>query len=284
MRQQVEQVIKSAHLEPSASHTRNPIPFMPETTLWPPVDGYMVTRARDSATLFLQSDAGHPLFAAHHVGAARVAVLSAGFQQWSDAWLRWPLWGRFAGGLLQWLSINYNAPELYADIIEHSDRLELQLDALDKKGGWNDNANTTVQLTDPDHNISSHRLAAVAPGRYSAVIPTAKVGHYHMSIEHGGNVIQRDYMRNSNREFSAASKGRERFNQWHQQGLITSWTSLPNAIKLAATIREIDSRPYLLVAAVLAYFAFMFFEYRGRYNLPFCHSIQTESKLSQTER
>lgn len=262
MRQQVEERLSPAHLQVSPTLIETPLPFMTTNAQWPAVQGYSITTARKSATVYLKSARGEPLLAAHNLGAARVVVLPAGLNGWSEDWLAWSHWGEFTGGLLQWLKINPGDPNYSIEIVEHAADLEVRLDLLNQVGEWSPGLTPEIQTLNPEENRSMHRMTPVAPGLFSARIPTPTPGEYHLTINSGEHVMQRRYLRNGSAEFTAQIKGQQRVQEWQQEGLLKHWGLLAQSIHNSGTLQSRATRPYSLFTAIILYLLLILMEYR----------------------
>ncbi len=124
MRPEFEAWRKPARLVPVVPQQVLPLPFLPNPRPWPTLNGYMVTKARTTADVYLTSDRGEPLLAMHHVGAARVVALPGGLGAWADAWMRWPKWGQFIDGLFQWVFARSADPNFHVRIEDQPGRLD----------------------------------------------------------------------------------------------------------------------------------------------------------------
>ena len=111
-------------------------PFLsPGAVPWPPLAGYMVSKLRESADLYLQSDNGDPLLATGFAGAGRVAVLPGGLGSWATSWWNWPHVDEFLGGILRWLGRGTGASNLWLMLEEQDGHLLFTVDQR-VAGAW----------------------------------------------------------------------------------------------------------------------------------------------------
>ncbi len=107
-----------------------------------------------------------------------------------------------------------------------------------------------------------HRMTPVAPGLFSARIPTPTPGEYHLTINSGEHVMQRRYLRNGSAEFTAQIKGQQRVQEWQQEGLLKHWGLLAQSIHNSGTLQSRATRPYSLFTAIILYLLLILMEYR----------------------
>lgn len=237
-----------------------PLPFLPRTSAgWPALDTYAVTRERASATVYLhvQDD---PLFAAQYAGAGRVAVLTAGLDDWRGFWTHWPDSSGFAGGLMDWIDAQRGSDALHVGARQAGGAMLLTLETpLSATDGSLD---TSVQVQDPSGKILRQDLPARAPGRYAARLATAVPGHYRAIIRAGDRQLEHDWLYGGNDEFLPLPGAAENMSDWVRSGLLQPWSGSVLTGTVAGAIPGTLRAP-LLIMTTLLYLLLLLWERRA---------------------
>lgn len=227
-----------------------PFPLGPALT-WPPLSGYMVSKARPAAQVYLRSGRGDPLFATGLAGAGRVVVLPAGLGQWAAEWWDWPPFGAFPGGLMQWLDPGREAGGLWLAVRDEPGALLFSLD-LQPDGAWDPQQAPTLLVDDPAGGRTDVSLALQAAGQYQARLPATLPGLYRATLHAGGQTLRHAVYRNANDELHSAVQGPAQRHAWLERGWLEVW---PGADQLlAAWPRDAAGlRRWLLLLALLSF-------------------------------
>jgi Mg-chelatase subunit ChlD len=231
------------------------LPFALRVESWPELEGYAVTRARSSATVFLGADSGDPLLAADWAGIGRVAVLTAGLGAWAERWLAWEQWDRFAGGLVGWLARPASNSRVYVGARDVPAGLGVTIDALDAAGSWSTEPIAVVGVVAPGGASQSLEVPAIAPGRFEATLATPVPGLYAISVRVGGDSVRRSAWRSADRELDSAFESRDSIAAWEELGLVTVWRGDAPPPALDPAARKVGVRPALLWIALLSWLA-----------------------------
>jgi len=140
---------------------------------WPVLDGWLVTRPRSDATVWLAAPQGEPLLAVATAGAGRVAALTGGLDQWAGAWLEWQHWPEFAAGLVQAVIIGSTE----AAAVRYQDETGAVI--IDSA---TDDAARRVTVTTPD-GPAVVEAQALAPGRWRVSLPDGAPGIWQLTWE-----------------------------------------------------------------------------------------------------
>lgn len=263
MRQQVERRRNPVHRDPVVPQVRTPLPNLPEIGEWPVMSGYMVTKARPSAFVHLQSQGGDPLLAMHHVGAARVVALPGGLGRWAETWPNWPSWGRFIGGLLDWVATRDQNPLLDARVVDRPGRLEVVVDAVSPDFDWLSSA--TAKVTVQDHAMQTREspLIEVAPGHYTGSVAVSKEGRYRAVVRIGDETMRRDVLHTSTHEFVPGGQTGNSITELERQGLIKPWSPESSLVLEDNTDGQASLRSLLLPFLVPLYLLLIALERTG---------------------
>lgn len=134
----------------------------------PPVLGYLRTKAKETAEVYLEVGEGDPLLAAWRYGNGRVAVFTADTgRRWLSPWVRRQFYNRFFGQLVR--SLERGGPDeglrVFATLEAGTARLVVEATGPDRR------LRPGLQLAARDGQGATYRLRETAAGRYEAVIP-----------------------------------------------------------------------------------------------------------------
>ncbi len=167
-------------------------PFMQavDTTIIPPLDGFVLTYAKPNADIVFAGPGGNPILSVRRYGLGRSAAFTSDFAGlWSDAWLRWDQTPTLMVGLLRALS---SASVLFAhggegggrstavavDIttVREPNELLVEADIVDASGSYLVDPNLELRVVGPDGFTSRHELVLESPGRYRAQLLPPPLG------------------------------------------------------------------------------------------------------------
>lgn len=201
MRREVETRRNPARLGLTAPRRKAAVPYLAKAGNWPPLAGYMVTRARRAAQVYLESHDGDPLFAMGRFGAGRVAALPGGLGGWAQEWPKWRHWGRFVGGLVQSVVVRNDNPSLDAKIAAEAGRLKFAVDAISSDGEWSHERFASVSLREGASGIRKFTLPRIAPGHYTGHAEIDTPGRYSAVIRVGEQAVRREMIYAADHEF-----------------------------------------------------------------------------------
>lgn len=204
--------------EPSNPQTVRPFPFAAQTTLWPPLEGYMLARARKQATVYLSAASGAPIAAGWQYGNGRVLAFTTELLDWQRDWAEW---GRFLGAMTEWAGGTRNAAELFARHSNGQDTVWIKLDVVDTEQQWSSGRHFDITLKDPAGQLHTVPLQATAPGRYEVQLTSTIEGRY-------------DYwIRESN-----SATGIQLHRAFYHQALAERQTESPQLLQLYRAVKE----------------------------------------------
>lgn len=247
------------------------LPFLAESKpSWPSLQGYMVTRERPDADVYLRSERGDPLLAVQHAGVGKVVALPAGLGDWARAWQQWPLWGQLVGGLVDWTGAQAGNPNLHIAIEEKPGEHRIVIDAVNRNHDWDSSDNTLLTLRDPVDRLTEIELERSAPGRYTARLPVRQAGRYRVSVQIGDNSLQHEFLYNGHDEIAARDAGMQRFSSWQDSGLIRPFPDGDSLDKTPERRGLLPLRTPLLALAMVIYIGLLVIGYlpatAGMYN------------------
>ncbi|HEX6971025.1 MAG TPA: VWA domain-containing protein [Limnochordia bacterium] len=159
-----------------------------EPTAIPPLNGYVVTSPKATATVHLTATEGNPLLASWRHGLGRaVAFTSAVTPPWAADWLAWPRFGAFWAQILRWVMRPASAEGITATLEFHEGRGQLLVDVLSDEGEYVNFLNLKADIVQPDGTNIEIDLEQVAPGHYTAAFEAVQSGPYIAAIRDPGN-------------------------------------------------------------------------------------------------
>ena len=231
-----------------------PLPFLAgNNPVWPPLQGYMVTRERPGVDVYLRSDRGDPLLATHYSGTGSVTVLPAGLGQWASAWHNWSLWGRLLGGLIEWTGGQGGDPYLHIAIDDQPGACRIVIDAITEDNNWNTATALTLTLRDPFNRLVEINPEHTAPGRYTATLPVRQTGRYRVTVRAGENTLQHEFLHTAAREIDAHATSGQRIRSWLNAGIIRDWPDNDRIDMAAVRHNPLPLRLPLLLLALAVY-------------------------------
>jgi len=233
-------------------------PFLGESVVpWPELSGYMVTKERSAARVYLRSDRGDPLLADQDVGLGRVVVLPGGLGEFAAAWGKWPYWAPFAGGLVEWSANRFGADRISTRIDQQRGGTWLEIDALSPDGGWLVQDSIRVLLSDPFNRVEALEAEAVAPGKYRLQLPLRHSGRHRITVQADDASMSQEFFHDAPAELNAAASAAENVRTWLTNGLVRPWPA-GNAVTFLGEVKPHSTRPFFIAAAALLYCLILF--------------------------
>jgi hypothetical protein len=253
----VSEAVGSRRLTYDSSVTRprqeRQLPFFADNDItWPGLNGYMVTKERSNARVYLRSERGDPLLADHDFGLGRVVVLPGGLGAYAPSWLDWPAWAPFTGGLVEWASNRFGDDRIYIRIDEEHGRAQLEIDALSTNGDWESMDSARVSLSDPFGRITVLNAEAAAPGKYRVELPLRHTGRHRASVQVGNVSKTHDFFHEAPAELGATALADQTIRDWLAKELVRPWPA-GDSIQTLGTVTAHPTRPLFIAVAAFLY-------------------------------
>ncbi len=161
----------------------------------PPLDGYVITTAKELATINLHRPPGaedptqDPVLASWSYGLGRsLAFTSDAGRRWGKRWAAWSGYQRFWAQCLRWVSRPKNDDRFRISRSIAGEKGSVSIDAIAPDGQFYNGLRVDGRVTGPDFETSTVQVRQVSPGRYVADFPVNKRGSYTVSLgyEKGG--------------------------------------------------------------------------------------------------
>ena len=148
----------------------------------PPVMGYLLTKPKNLATIYLEVGKGDPLLAGWRYGHGQVVVFSSDSgRRWLASWSGTPVYNRFWSQLIRSIERNYKNDGLRASVIAADASAQIVVEAV----GADNRLRSGLSLTGFTGSGSGQinfRLKETAPGRYEAKVPLTGSGIQQFNI------------------------------------------------------------------------------------------------------
>lgn len=152
----------------------------------PAVQAYVVTTAKDRATVALVSDHtapetgekySDPILAHWRFGLGKaVAFTSDATANWGRDWVNWDMYDKFWGQVLRWVSRKRQKTDLAINTQMEGNRGRLLIDAVDARGDFINFLTLDGRMVDPKNEGHKLDIRQTAPGRYEAKFEVRDVG------------------------------------------------------------------------------------------------------------
>jgi hypothetical protein len=230
----------------------------------PPLAAHAVLRAREGATVAIESARGDPLLAFGGSGLGRVAAVATGFGDGAPQWLDWPRWPEFAAALLEAVRPRQHSPGLRLRVSAQGPRHVLELEhAAD--ADWAPATAATLTVAGADGHTRTLPMRAIAPGRYRAELPVDRPGLQHYAASAGIGRASLTVAHRAPRELDAEGVARE-WATWIAAGWVRPYSAAalaPAAPALPVAARDNVGVARATLAALLLFLLGVLLE-RGR--------------------
>lgn len=144
--------------------------------LLPPVTGYLLTKPKNLATVYLEVSKGHPLLAGWRYGNGQVLVFAGDSgRRWLSAWSGNPMYNRFWSQLVRSIERTEKNNGLRAMVKAEATTARIVVEAAGP-GNKLQSGLSLAGYTGSGPGQISFRLRETAPGRYEAHLPLAGPG------------------------------------------------------------------------------------------------------------
>jgi Ca-activated chloride channel homolog len=138
----------------------------------PPLNGFVVGRAKPFSETLLEAKDGQPLLVQTHHGLGRtVAFLSDVKNRWAADWLGWDGYGKLWAQLVRASIRRDTGEELALRVAREGHEAIVTLTALEADGRYRDRLSPKLRVTAPDGGHTVLAMSQLGPGRYQARVP-----------------------------------------------------------------------------------------------------------------
>jgi len=153
--------------------------------------GFVSTKPKATADLWLATETGEPLLATWRYGLGKSgAFTSDARNRWAIDWLRWPSFGKFWAGVFRHLEREKDLGSVSSQIEQRGDRLTLTAEAVGRSGEILPDANASLKLLLPSGESQDIPLKMIAPGTLAIDWPAEPGTHFvRLLLEQDGETI-----------------------------------------------------------------------------------------------
>ncbi|MEO8205307.1 MAG: VWA domain-containing protein, partial [Chthoniobacterales bacterium] len=190
---------KSSLLEvPFLPKAALPAPFLADIDLAnaPFLLGFVMTKVKPTAELWLTTETGEPLFATWRYGLGQAgAFTSDARNRWAVEWLKWNGYGKFWAQVVRRLMRSASLSRSQVAFRPEGEGQHITLDVLDEQGRYMPDAEGELSILTPSEKTQKVTLHPTAPGRLEAWWPTKEKGAYHMqaTLRNGKEPMETQY-------------------------------------------------------------------------------------------
>ena len=154
-----------------------------DTRTLPPLNGYVVSAAKDSAAAILTSHLDDPILCAWRAGLGRVAVFTADLgSAWSADLRSWRGGGQLWTQTVRWLSRGDNERALRAQIRDEGAGPRLVVEGSRPDGSFLRLDTVRAVVRTPAGESTEIALEPLAPGSFAAPLPVGDAGPYVVAV------------------------------------------------------------------------------------------------------
>jgi uncharacterized membrane protein len=163
----------------------------------PPLLGFVSTKAKDGAEVFLATGSGAPLLARWQYGLGRAVLFTSDVKnRWAADWLQWDGYGKFWSQLVRDTMRRDTGEQVGFSVVREGDEARIRLRVMTEQGAWRNSLAPRVRATLPGGALQELALRQVGPGHYAAALPVATAGNRPYTFELvGGPGVPRDIVR-----------------------------------------------------------------------------------------
>jgi uncharacterized membrane protein len=151
----------------------------------PDLRGYVVTTAKDTATVPLVSHEDDPVLAHWRYGLGKsVAFTSDATARWAADWIPWEGFNGFWAQTVRWATRELKPSSFRVDTFVRDGRGHVRIDAVDDSGRFLNFLRPRGVVIGPDYRRTEIELPQSAPGIYEADFPLSDQGVYMLNLSY----------------------------------------------------------------------------------------------------
>jgi len=144
----------------------------------PPLLGFVSTKAKDGAEVFLATGTGAPLLARWQYGLGRTVLFTSDLKnRWAADWLQWDGYGKFWSQLTRDTLRRETGEQVAFSVVREGDEARLRLRVMSAQGAWRNDLAPRVLATAPGGARQDVALRQTGPGHYEATVAVATAGN-----------------------------------------------------------------------------------------------------------
>jgi Ca-activated chloride channel family protein len=150
----------------------------------PPLLGFISTKAKDGAEVFLATGTGAPLLARWQYGLGRTVLFTSDLKnRWAADWLQWDGYGKFWSQLTRDTLRRETGEQVAFSVVREGDEARLRLRVMSAQGAWRNDLAPRVRAMAPGGARQDVALRQTGPGHYEATVAVATAGNQPYGFE-----------------------------------------------------------------------------------------------------
>ncbi len=222
----------------------SPAAWFPENAEWPAIHGYLLTRPKADAQVYLVSPRGDALIAGISAGAGKVIAITNGLSGWSRQWLNWEQWPDLVAALINHISVQDSGGIRISTRAEPGGMVAIAVETSAERPEARD---LKASLIAPAGTLIRLDLKPEAAHRYRATAPVDGFGQFTVIVEDGPVTARQRFLHQPVNE--PAPQGRPLAEQWLGDGLVRLWA--PDSLQTLAQAGH--WREWLIALALLGF-------------------------------
>jgi uncharacterized membrane protein len=143
----------------------------------PPLLGFVSTRAKDGAEVFLATGTGAPLVARWQYGLGRSVLFSSDVKnRWAAQWLKWEGYGKFWAQLTRDTMRRETGEQIAFSVERNGDEAIVTLRAMSERGEWRNRLAPRLSVSAAQGERRTLAMRQTGPGHYEARLPLPPAG------------------------------------------------------------------------------------------------------------
>lgn len=149
----------------------------------PPLDGYVVTTGKETATVVMRGPEDDPILAAWQYGLGRAVAFTAdASSRWASNWITWDGYADFWNQVVRWTITDTTTNNVEARVIERGERAMVIVDVRDMQGNFLNGLQMDAAVASANLERITLRLQQTAPGRYEGSFTPTNEGAYFITV------------------------------------------------------------------------------------------------------
>lgn len=143
----------------------------------PALLGFVSTKEKEHAEVFLATSTGAPLLARWQYGLGRAVLFASDVKnRWAADWLQWDGYGKFWAQLTRDTMRRERGEQVRFSVGREGDEARVRLLVMSERGAWRNDLAPQLSVAGPDGGRQEITLRQTGPGHYEARLPVATAG------------------------------------------------------------------------------------------------------------
>lgn len=152
--------------------------------MWPELDGYVLTTAKNRADVHMTVGDDAPLLASWRPGVGRViGFASHGAGPFTRRWIQFDAYPRLWAQAVRWILPSTHGPGVHVDLRRSGDVVQVHALAISEDGQMQSGLDLSAEVEDPSGALHAQlELSEVSPGEFTSSFEAVSPGIYRVSV------------------------------------------------------------------------------------------------------